>query len=301
MLSVIIAAYNAEKTIAAQLDALAGQTFAGDWEIVVGDNGSSDRTLDIVKQYQQTMPHLRVVDASVRRGAAYARNLASAQAKGDVLLFCDADDEVTPGWLAAMAEAFQEHDFVCGWRETDKLNDANGFAAALASIEGQGLLYHPFRPFASASNLAVKRIHHEAVGGFDEQLLNLQDIDYCWRIQGLGVPLRQTKAAVVNFRFRENVASNFRRVRKFGYYSARLYRKHWTNGFPKKMLFRCFLSLFLVPVKFVVRVRDRNSLFLWFLNLGWSLGYWQGWIDMGKEAVAAQVSGSKTDPKLSAS
>ena len=50
MLSVIIAAYNAEKTIAAQLDALAGQTFAGDWEIVVGDNGSSDRTLDIVKQ-----------------------------------------------------------------------------------------------------------------------------------------------------------------------------------------------------------------------------------------------------------
>ncbi|MBD2107638.1 glycosyltransferase [Nodosilinea sp. FACHB-13] len=300
MLSVIIPAYNAATTIADQLDALYQQVFAGPWEIVVGDNGSTDGTLDVVRRYQQTMPHLKVVDASARRGAAHARNMACAQAQGDALLFCDADDAVAPGWLAAMAAALEQHDLVCGRREMAQLNDRNEFSAALTSIEGTGKLYHPFRPFGSASNLAVKRVHHEAVGGFDGQFLALQDIDYCWRIQALGVTLHEVKDAVVNFRFRGDVRSNFRRLKKFGYYSARLYRKHWAYGFPKGMLFKCFLSLPLVPVKFVVRVRDRPTLFLWFLNLGWSLGYWHSWLDMAKEAVVAQLGRGKADPKLSA-
>ncbi|MEA5452185.1 glycosyltransferase [Leptolyngbya sp. CCNP1308] len=300
MLSVIIPAYNAETTLSAQLDALAQQEFSGNWEIVVGDNGSTDGTLDIIRRYQQTMPQLKVVDASARRGAAHARNMACAQAQGDTLLFCDADDAVAPGWLAAMATAMEKYDLVCGRREMTQLNDRNEFAAALTSIEGTGLLYHPFRPFGAASNLAVKRVHHEAVGGFDGQFLALQDIDYCWRIQALGVTLHEAPDAVVNFRFRGDVRSNFRRLKKFGYYSARLYRKHWANGFPKKMLFRCFLALPLVPVKFVVRVRDRPTLFLWFLNMGWALGYWHAWLDMAKEAVVARLSGGKTDPELSA-
>ncbi|WP_017300590.1 glycosyltransferase family 2 protein [Nodosilinea nodulosa] len=301
MLSVIIPAYNAESTLSAQLDALAQQEFSGPWEIIVGDNGSTDRTLEIARRYQQTLPNLKVVDASAYRGAAYARNTACAQAKGDALLFCDADDEVAPGWLAAMALALEQHDLVCGWREMIKLNNSNDFSQALASIEGHGLLHHPFRPFGSASNLAVKRVHHEAVGGFDGQFLALQDIDYCWRIQGLGITLHEAKDAVVNFRFRSGIKSNFRRLKKFGYYSAQLSRKHWANGFPKGMLFRCFLSLPLVPVKFVVRVRDRDSFLLWLLNLGWSLGYWHGWTDIARAAVVAQFSGSKVDPKLSAS
>ncbi|MGB5971983.1 MAG: glycosyltransferase, partial [Nodosilinea sp.] len=277
---------------------LAEQTYTGPWEIIVADNGSSDRTLEIAKQYQQQLPQLQIIDASARKGAAYARNAASAKAKGDVLLFCDADDEVTSGWLAAMDTGLKEHDFVCGWRETDKLNTGNSFSSALASVEGQGLLYHPFKPFASASNLGVRKVHHEAVGGFDEQFLNLQDIDYCWRLQELGITLHQVEEAVVNFRFRGDLASNFRRLRRFGYYSACLYRKHWANGFPKKMLLRCFLSLFSVPAKFVARVRDRNSLFLWLLNLGWSLGYWHGWIDIAKDAVVGQLNGGRTDSSL---
>ncbi|MBW4481710.1 MAG: glycosyltransferase [Tildeniella torsiva UHER 1998/13D] len=300
MLSVIIPAYNAESTLSAQLDALVQQEFSGPWEIVVGDNGSTDGTLAIIRRYQQTMPQLKVVDASAQRGAAHARNMACAQAQGDALLFCDADDVVTSGWVAAMATALETHDLVCGRREMTQLNDRNEFSAALTSIEGTGKLYHPFRPFGAASNLAVKRVHHEAVGGFDGQLLALQDIDYCWRIQALGVELHEVKDAVVNFRFRGDVRSNFRRLKKFGYYSARLYRKHWAYGFPKGMLFKCFLALPLVPVKFVVRVRDRPTLFLWFLNMGWALGYWHAWLDMAKEAVVARLSGGKPDPELSA-
>ncbi len=301
MLSVIIPAYNAETTIAAQLEALAQQEFSGDWEIIVGDNGSTDGTLEVIRRYQQTLPHLKVVDASAMRGAAHARNMACAQAQGDALLFCDADDAVAPGWLAAMAAALEQHDLVCGRREMAQLNDRNEFAEALTSIEGTGLLYHPFRPFGSASNLAVKRVHHEAVDGFDGRFLALQDIDYCWRIQAMGVTLHEVKDAVVNFRFRGDVGASFRRNKKFGYYSARLYRKHWGNGFPKWMLFKCFLALPLVPVKFVVRVRDRPTLFLWFLNMGWALGYWHAWLDMAKEALVARLSGGKADPELSVS
>src|SRR3990172_11101424 len=101
-LSVIIACLNGARTIAAQLEALAGQQWSHPWEVVIADNGWSDDWLDIVRSYQDRIPNIRIVDASDRRGQPHALNVGAAAAKGEALAFCDADDEGAPGWGGAM-------------------------------------------------------------------------------------------------------------------------------------------------------------------------------------------------------
>src|SRR6266545_10527 len=104
-LSVVVPCFNSAKTIAIQLEALANQTWSEPWEVIVADNGSTDSSVAIAESYKKRLPHLRIVDASDRRGAGHARNVGAAAAAGDLLAFCDADDEVAPGWLSAMGQA----------------------------------------------------------------------------------------------------------------------------------------------------------------------------------------------------
>jgi len=120
--SVIIPCFNAADTIAVQLEALAGQRWSEPWEVIISDNGSTDESLKIVERYKERLPNLHVVNSSDRQGAAHARNVATLAATGDAFLFCDADDEVAPGWLSVMAEAVSMHDFVICRLDTEKLN-----------------------------------------------------------------------------------------------------------------------------------------------------------------------------------
>src|SRR3954470_16489202 len=93
-LSVIIPCHNSEATLGAQLSALAAQVCSYSWEAIVADNGSLDGTEALAASFADRIPVLRVIDASARRGAAYARNAGAAAAKGSAFLFCDADDEM---------------------------------------------------------------------------------------------------------------------------------------------------------------------------------------------------------------
>src|SRR5262249_59116491 len=117
-LSIIIPCFNAEQTIVVQLQALADQQWSHPWEVIVVDNGSTDRTADIVKAWRPSLPSLRLIQAAKeRQGPAYARNVGVAAARSDALAFIDADDVVAPGSLAAMGEALELHDFVAGRKE----------------------------------------------------------------------------------------------------------------------------------------------------------------------------------------
>ncbi|MEM9163322.1 MAG: glycosyltransferase family A protein, partial [Cyanobacteria bacterium P01_F01_bin.4] len=113
-LSVIIPCFNAAETLSFQLDAFSQQQWEQDWELIIVDNGSTDQTIAIAKRYADKISHLRIVDASERKGAAYARNYGAQMALGASLAFCDADDEVAPGWVAAMGQGLERFDLVAG-------------------------------------------------------------------------------------------------------------------------------------------------------------------------------------------
>lgn len=277
--TVIVPSYNCAKTIATQLDALAQQQFSEPFEIIVADNGSTDQTPAIVQDYQRQMPHLRLVDASAHRGSAHARNCAARVAQGEYLLFCDADDEVAPDWVAGMVQALSRYDLVAGMHDYQKLNDPKTIAL-FSSLEGYGVNQSPYLPFAGANNLGIKRSIHRAIGGFDEALYAGQDVDYCWRVQEAGFQLHEAPNALIHFRFRPRVMDNFSRWQRFGYHSVRLYRKHLPLGLSPWLIGKGFLATLALPVRFLLRVRDRASLVRWFLNCGWCIGYLRGWFGL---------------------
>ena len=112
-LSVVIPARNEEQTLPRQLDALLAQEWDKDWEVVVVDNGSTDGTAEVVTRLAQSDSRLRLISA-VTPGACHARNAGIAATSAPLLAFCDADDVVEPGWIAAIAAALAEHELVTG-------------------------------------------------------------------------------------------------------------------------------------------------------------------------------------------
>lgn len=276
-LSVIIPCFNAGDTIGMQLDALASQEWSKPWEIIIADNGSTDNTLAIVQEYQQKMPHLRIVDASSKSGAAHARNIGAKNAKSESLAFCDADDVISSGWVAAMGEALEKYEYVGGRNEHWKLNKP-WLVEMYGCEEGDGVFFdHPYLPLVSGNNFGVKRKLHEGIGGFDEKLLRLQDVDYAWRLQEAGAEIHEIKEAVIHFRFRETILDTCRRAWQSGSYEALLYKKHRPMGMPQLIYWTTLLkTAIMFPVWFVVRVRDKASLVKLLGELCWRAGQFWG-------------------------
>lgn len=278
-LSVIIACFNAADTIAVQLEALATQDWSEPWEVIVSDNGSTDQSRAIIEQYQERLPNLRVVDSSGRRGAAYARNVGVLAATGEAIAFCDADDEVAPGWLAAMGEALSVHDFVTGRCEYEKLNEP-WVVKSMYSLPGKGLReykYPPYLPYAATCNLGLKLSLHKAIGGFDEAILRLEDLDYCWRVQLAGAKLHVVPDAVVHYRLRDKLAGIARISRISGENHVLLYKKYRPLGMPE-LSWKSGVKEWLVLFKRFPQVRLKEGRARWVRHFNWRLGRLKGCI-----------------------
>ena len=198
-LSVIIPCLNAEATLATQLEALAAQQWSEPWELIISDNGSTDNSLDIADKYKSCFPAFRIIDASFRKGAAYARNAGVRTASADRVAFCDADDEVAPGWVASMGEALKKNDVVYGQFYFDKFNDSRQAKDSAQAWKG-GLYKGRFLRGGGTGNLGVRRWVHDAIGGFDESLPHAEDADYYWRLQLKGFELHYVPEAIVQVR-----------------------------------------------------------------------------------------------------
>jgi glycosyltransferase involved in cell wall biosynthesis len=231
LISVIVPVHNAAATLDAQLEGLAAQTYAGSWELVVADNGSTDRSREIAERWRGRIPHLRVVDASRRRGPSAARNIAAAAAAGDALAFCDADDVVGARWLESIAGALAEHDFVMGELDLAPLDPfgrqstTNG-----ASLEP----WLGFKPVAASANMAVRRRAFDAVGGFDEAAVpGADDKGFSFALQLAGYPLHFAPDAVVAYRLREGLRELWRQRVTWGYSDVATYVRFRDRGMPR--------------------------------------------------------------------
>lgn len=224
-ISVVLPCRNAERTIGEQLAALAGQTWTGTWELVVADNGSNDTTTQIVHRYGGRLP-LRLVDAVGSRGAAHARNVGAHEARHGTLVFCDADDVVASDWLAVMARALAAHEVVAARAEMTALNE-DWTRVAREEVDGLPRLpFPPHLPFASTYGFGVHRALHESVGGFDESLAALHDVDYSIRLQLAGARLHYEPAAVVHYRNRASLGAIYRQAVAYAQDMACIQRRH---------------------------------------------------------------------------
>jgi glycosyltransferase involved in cell wall biosynthesis len=279
LLSIVIPCLNEARTIEAQLRRLTEEDFSEPWEIIVADNGSTDGTRDMLRKLAERISNLRFVDASSRRGVNPARNTGAAAARGEFVLFCDADDEIQPGWLAAMGNALKAHDVVAGRIDSELLNEAWSIAGR-GVIQTEGLP-SPGRylPYGIGANLGVRRSLHERIGGFDEAFVGgADDVDYCWRLQQVaGAELYFEPRAVVAYRIRGDVRSLFRQGRFYGVGWVSLYKKHRDSGLPKQRhpwLLGVLSWLGMLGRLPIPPSKRKRASFAW--NLGWKLGLLEG-------------------------
>jgi GT2 family glycosyltransferase len=209
--SVIVVAKDAESHIGRQLAALDAQEDAPSFEVVVVDNGSRDRTRDVVHRWVTSGLHApqaaTLVDAGDKPGIPYARNRGVLASSGDVIAFCDADDVVSTSWVAALDTALTAPGLVGGFK-----NAVSESGHPRPDVTEDGLTPTEYLPFAPTCNLAVTRDCLFAVGGFDESLprYGFEDVDFCWRAQEAGYPLGYVRDAEITF----TVSSKVGQVRK---------------------------------------------------------------------------------------
>lgn len=197
--TVVIPARDAAATIDAQLRALAAQDHDGPVHVIVADNGSTDGTAAAALAWGDRFAELRVVDASARRGPAFARNFGTAEATTELVVLCDADDIAHPSYVRRLVAALAAADAVAGGTVAFRgAPPADGATPAPFGTAGFGFL-----PGLMSSSCGYRRTAWEAVGGFDADrfpVATCEDIDFAWRLQLAGFTLAQEPAGYVYYR-----------------------------------------------------------------------------------------------------
>jgi len=204
-ISVIVPTLNEEKYLPRCLKSLLRQRWDGDFDIIVVDGGSTDRTLQIAKQYADRV--LMKFNAPV--GAA--RNMGAQAARGNVLAFIDADTIANPYWLEGIARAFQEKPTTVGVTGPTLPYDgglSDSITYRLWTIYLQRILLHFEMPHVIGFNCAYRKTPFLSVGGFDEDNKMSEDIQLARKIRKYGK---------IRFEKQMSALTSARRFRKYGH------------------------------------------------------------------------------------
>lgn len=171
---------NGQRFVTACLQRLAGQSSRED-EILVVDNGSSDRTVALAR----AEPGVEVLEAPGLTIAGL-RNLGASKARHEVLAFLDIDCLVCPGWRSTAERVLADPNVAAVGAYYDVPEDAPWLERAWWSFRPT----HEHRtPFLISGNLVVRRAAFERVGGFDANLVTDEDTDLSRRLVAAGAVL----------------------------------------------------------------------------------------------------------------
>lgn len=109
-LSIIIPAYNLEEYISSTLDSLLRINFSRNYEIIVVNDGSTDNTENIIKEYQKCYSQIKLITIK-NSGVSRARNIGIKNAVGDYITFVDGDDLVDKNFFEIGINEMESGDF----------------------------------------------------------------------------------------------------------------------------------------------------------------------------------------------
>jgi cellulose synthase/poly-beta-1,6-N-acetylglucosamine synthase-like glycosyltransferase len=179
-ISVVVAARNEEKDIEKCLQSLLKQTYpANSYEIIIVDDGSTDKTASIVKSFSERFANIHLLSLMFdpeqkigRKPIALAKGIA--QANGEIILTTDADCIVPPQWIEIMVNHFEEGVVFVAGPVAER--DSNTFFAKMEQLEFLGLittaagLIGSGRPIiCNGANLAYRKDAFTAIDGFNEK------------------------------------------------------------------------------------------------------------------------------------
>jgi glycosyltransferase involved in cell wall biosynthesis len=194
-LSIIIPTYNRQPILEKCLMALEDQRTIAPYEIIVVDDGSTDNTVDWLKD--TAFPHVRLLQQN-HQGPAAARNLGVQQAKGCTIIFIDSDLVVTEVFLQSHIEALQQAEEEMG---SDRLFT---YGSVINTCNFENPTSEPFkvtdysRAYFATGNVAIARKWLDQAGLFDTrfQLYGWEDLELGVRLKQLGLKLVKCPEAV---------------------------------------------------------------------------------------------------------
>ncbi|MFC3039727.1 glycosyltransferase family 2 protein [Virgibacillus xinjiangensis] len=143
LISVITPAYNAERFIKETIQSVLDQSFT-DWEMVIVDDQSQDRTVDFVKEYQQKDSRIRLIVLEENSGSAVARNTAIREARGRYLAFLDSDDQWMPAKLERQLAFMRDNGVAFSFTQYRRMQEdgtmTNAVTEAPATVDYDALM-----------------------------------------------------------------------------------------------------------------------------------------------------------------
>ena len=186
MISVIIPVYNAEKSIKKSLASIKDQTWNGDFEIIIVNDGSTDGSRTIIENYRLKNPEMNIQLLNQQnRGVSCARNTAMKIAKGEFLALLDADDEWLPEktekQMRLLSDEDNKIDFLTSLWNDEKVRFPYSVdpKSKLVPVTLRKLL---FKITGQTSTAIFKRRVLENTGYFDENQSYSEDANYWMRI-----------------------------------------------------------------------------------------------------------------------
>lgn len=261
MISVVIPLYNKEKSIVATLQSVLAQTYT-DYEVIIVDDGSTDRSADIVREYIST---LQIDDFKFQiftqdnAGVSAARNRGIMEAKGEYVAFLDADDLWASDYLDTLHALIQDYPkaglYSIGYmpinspqiptREQIQKCEENSF---------RGKVHNPWNSKYSmwtGSSSSSSRERLLKVGLFDTRMTHGEDLDIWWRLILDGGLVVDTKCCAFYRQDTENRAmnKNIPLEKHIPYYidkfaDARTNNREFRKFFDEQMIYRLYLYLF---------------------------------------------------------
>jgi succinoglycan biosynthesis protein ExoA len=274
--TVVAPVRNEAAFIADTLDQLLDQELEGiDLEVVVVDGQSTDETREIVKQFAERYPGIRLLENPKRLSSA-ARNQAIRNSVGDYVVIIDGHCEIpSRRYFIELVRAFEESGADClGRPQPLDVSRATTFQTAISLARTSRLGHHPesfiysAQPqFVPAKSVAVayRREVFDKVGLFDEAFDAHEDGEFNHRCDQAGLRCYFTPAIAVNYSPRNSLAGLFKQMVRYGRGRVRFSRKHpgtWGLGTLIPALLVLFVILGGMAAAFIPGLRLLYALVL---------------------------------------
>ena len=291
--SVVIPVLNGADNVANTLSALQQQVDApGQTEIIVVDNGSTDRTRDIVRKFDGV-----TLLEEPKRGPAAARNRGLRAARGEVIAHLDHDALPSRHWLAELVAPFRDPAVVlAGGRVVGypPKTGAERFMTYYGLWEPENNVKRPNFPFVPSLNMAVRRDAALQIGGWTEEMRTGEDVDFCYRLlTAFAAEIVYCPPAILFHRHRVTDDELRDQAWHYGEGAAHMYRR-----FPEAVRWDIGKSVHVIRL---LTVRGAKPLFLWVGHLLgmvsakrlevaryhrlWTWWWWRGFFSMYRRRV----------------
>ncbi len=258
--SIVIPTFNRSRSLRRCIKSIAGQEYAGTYDVLVVDDGSPDDTINTVKSLISEVPYRLSVKTHSNQGPAATRNLGIESTAGQVIVFLDDDHQVQPGWLTALCEPLSDATVGIVNGKNDSVPDG-GIVARYVCLrderEAEKVAEDKER-YLTSGNASIRRDTLLKTGGFSQDFKAVfqgvapggEDTELGLRIRDHGFKIVYRPDALTNH-FREMNFSKLLKERfNFGRNRVKWYRM---EGRPMsyqsiiRRVLRVVLSMILIP------------------------------------------------------